>query len=113
MWLVPPQYMCMQHLLGEHAEMHMFAGCLIKKKPLSGYIKNNLFEPKLLLVRHDELAEELLERFYKHQTPLPDYSLDHLPIRERNAYVIRLTSLYNLLNRCPSCKRRYMALAGI
>ena len=30
MWLVPPQLMCDQHLLGEHLEMHMFIGTIRK-----------------------------------------------------------------------------------
>lgn len=30
MWMVPPELMCRQHLLGEHVELHMFVGAINK-----------------------------------------------------------------------------------
>lgn len=28
MWMVDPKIMCRKHLLGEHLELHMLAGCI-------------------------------------------------------------------------------------
>jgi hypothetical protein len=32
MWMVDPRLVCSKHLLGEHVELHMFVGCLLKRK---------------------------------------------------------------------------------
>jgi hypothetical protein len=37
MWMVDPRQMCRQHLLGEHNELHMFAGTMRKGIGLAGY----------------------------------------------------------------------------
>jgi len=72
MWNVDPKYMCRQHLLGEHVEMHMFVGIIIKGTSLEGYIRGGLVEVHNIQKRHDELVVEMLRRGYKHHSPLPD-----------------------------------------
>jgi len=97
MWMVNPAYMCNQHILGEHVECHMFAGCLDKGKPLSGYINKNLFDPSSLTQRHDELAKEMLSRGFRHHSPLSAYSGNPSPINVTK-------SLNDLLKRCDKCR---------
>lgn len=100
MWMVVPKYMCDRHLLGEHVECHMFAGCIDKNKPLSGYIKKNLFDAASLVARHDSLAREMKSRGFRHQSPLNGYKGPSTPIDSES-------SLRDLLGRCPQCRDRF------
>jgi hypothetical protein len=59
MWLVDPKTMCRNHLLGEHVELHMLAGCLEKKKSIKAYIDKGLVDLGLITKRHDELVSEM------------------------------------------------------
>tara|TARA_Y100001938_G_scaffold128710_1_gene182811 strand:- start:44596 stop:44928 length:333 start_codon:yes stop_codon:yes gene_type:complete len=77
MWMVDPEYMCQQHLLGEHVELHMFVGT-IKRSPhpsvtLTGYAKNGLVEVHNINLRHKAIVNEMLKRGLRHQSPLPDF----------------------------------------
>ena len=69
MWMVDPRFMCDRHLLGEHYECHMFAGCIDKKKTLSGYIAKQLFDPASLTSRHNQLVKEMKSRGFSHHSP--------------------------------------------
>jgi hypothetical protein len=116
MWLCDPKIMCQKHLCGEHLEMHMFLDSLKKKKKITGYLNNNLFEPRLLFVRHEFLAVEMLKRKYKHKSPLDErvfeYSYMQLPYEEKNVKIDRQAALKTLLDRCPECRKRYTTLTG-
>jgi hypothetical protein len=72
MWNVKTKTMCRQHLLGEHLEMHMFAGCLNKGINIEGYL-NGLVETDKLVERHRELVKEMRKRGYKHNSPILKY----------------------------------------
>ena len=102
--MINPKMMCKRHLLGEHYECHMFAGCLNKGKSLKGYLNNNLFDPASLTKRHDELVEEMGLRGYAHNSPIADYTGEPNPIDVSR-------SLANLLDRCLDCRRRHDSLA--
>lgn len=115
MWLCDPKIMCQKHLCGEHLEMHMFLGTLKKRKKINGYLKNNLFQPRYLYQRHKELADEMIERGYDHQSPL--YELDCVPIlnltNEQQYWEIdKETALKDLLDRCPVCQKNEEQLNG-
>lgn len=71
MWNVNPKKMCSMHLLGEHTEIHMFVGSIRKGISMKGYIDKGYLEVHNLRKRHDELVKEMLERGYKHYSPLP------------------------------------------
>jgi len=73
MWNVQTSEMCERHLLGEHVEMHMFAGTINKGKSIQGYIDKGLVEIHNIKNRHDELAEEMKKRNMNHNSPLPAY----------------------------------------
>ena len=102
-WMVPPQYMCRKHLLGEHVEHHMFVGSL--HKDLTGYLVNGLLEPYTLTERHDLVAEEMLTRGYNHRSPLPAHTLPAID----PGHIDRNASLQDLLDRCPDCAARYQS----
>ncbi len=104
MWKVDPVIMCDQHLLGEHLEMHMFAGSINKGISIRGYIANDFVEPQNIKSRHDTLVAEMEVRNMNHKSPLeqPDTNEHHIIDEE--------VSLRLLLLRCPVCERRYNKL---
>ena len=76
MWMVLPQYLCRQHLLGQHVECHMILGSMRKGKNLSGY-KNIIF-PKYVYVEHLLVAGEMLRRGYNHRSEIDVGEVDEL-----------------------------------
>lgn len=105
MWMTNPQIMCLHHLLGEHCECHMFLGTLKKRKSMTGYVRNNCFEPLKLKERHDVLAAELIRRGYNHKSPL-DFSLDvlsYLPAEQIEYKIDCESSFQELVRRCNKC----------
>ena len=101
--MINPKIMCRQHLLGEHVELHMFIGSIIRGYNLDGYVKNNCLEYKAMFTRHEALVKEMKRRGYNHKSPLlnpirftyPDYIL--------NSKVDIKQSLKELLRRCDEC----------
>lgn len=98
MWNVDTRKMCRQHLLGEHVEMHMFAGCIAKGINIEGYL-NGLVETGNLAKRHNELAKEMVRRGYKHNSPYP-----RTP-KINAGFVDKCFNLLELGRRCRECKR--------
>jgi hypothetical protein len=107
MWMVDPRIMCRQHLLGEHAEVHMIAANIGLGRSIEGYIRANAIEPKSIRSRHDELVAEMLQRNMKHMSPL-DFSTLNYP----NITVDRDASLQMLIGRCPRCAKRLAVLGN-
>jgi len=103
MWGVNPKILCNRHLLGEHAEMHMFAGCILKKTSLKGYYKNKLVRTDLLKERHDMLADEMISRGMKHNSPMPEIDCSGLKYGEIDVKA----NTAELFRRCPDCRKRY------
>ena len=109
MWLCDPKIMCQKHLCGEHVEMHMFLGTLKKRKKVDGYIKNNLFEPRMLYQRHKDLSDEMINRGYNHKTDIHlNECIVVLDLSEEQQYweIDRKKSLNDLITRCPKCRSR-------
>ena len=52
MWMVAPGKMCRKHLLGEHVEIHMLAGSLLKGRSIGGFLADGLLEPQSMRARH-------------------------------------------------------------
>jgi hypothetical protein len=110
MWMAEPRFMCKKHLLGEHIELHMFAGTLKKQISIVGFIKNNLLEPLSLNQRHRELAMEMLNRGMNHNSQLNldlNESLKYLEDDIINYKIDKEKSLIDLISRCPDCKNKY------
>ena len=98
--MLPPSIMCRKHLLGEHVEMHMLVGTLLKGISVQGYIDNRLVELERIRTRHEELVEEMVARGYNHKSPLPDFP------KVSGGVVDREENLRDLANRCPECRAR-------
>jgi hypothetical protein len=99
MWGVNTKLMCDQHLLGEHLEMHMFAGSYKKGIRLYGYIRNGLVETGNIEKRHNELVEEMIRRGFNHQSPL------HLPRIVSDGKIDIDENLKELAQRCLKCRK--------
>jgi hypothetical protein len=102
MWMVNPRIMCRQHLLGEHAEIHMFIGAISRGKSVKGYLEKGLLEVHNLYSRHEELAEEMKRRGYSHRSNVEE----KWKSAEKLGVIDRKKSLEELVKRCPRCKRR-------
>ena len=101
MWNISPELMCRKHLLGEHAEMHMFLGVLSLGKRLDGYICSGLVEIHNIKRRHDELAQEMIGRGYRHNSPMNESLLF-----AKAGFVDIERSYEELQSRCAECRRR-------
>ena len=82
----------------------MFVGSINKGKDLSGYAKNNLFEPLSIQKRHEALATEMVKLGYNHNSPLPfyvhqwsNYLMDKVNVNK---------SFVELMSRCANCRDR-------
>lgn len=110
MWMCQPEILCRKHLLGEHNELHKLAGSLVKKRSITGYVKNECVEPTSMDERHQELVDEMVTRGYKHQSPFEMPDISYLPLDEQLATVPMSKSLALLLTRCPECHERFRTL---
>lgn len=100
MWKVNPKLMCNKHLLGEHVEMHMFVGSILKGNKIVGFLKKELVEVHNIKSRHTQLANEMEVRGMNHHSKLK-------PFKEWNAGVVDSNkNLLELSKRCPSCRER-------
>ena len=74
-WDINPKYLCRNHLLAEHRELHGLWNILTKHKGKGGYSRHPetlrwVGKKKALYFRHEALVEEFLKRGYRHHTPL-------------------------------------------
>jgi hypothetical protein len=103
MWMIDPKFLCRQHLLGEHGEIHKHRHNFVKHHNMSGRIRQ-IF-PLLMEERHDELVEEMLRRGYNHKSPyeLPDvyYLPEEMLLQEPDIKA----NLEDLSKRCEICAK--------
>lgn len=74
-WDFPPSYLCRQHLLGEHRELHGLWNILTKHSGKGGYSRHPetmrwVGKEHALYLRHEALVEEMLRRNYQHHSPI-------------------------------------------
>jgi hypothetical protein len=101
MWMVNPKYLCRQHLLGEHGEIHKHRHNFVKQHKMGGRLGQ--IEPESMEFRHDELAIEMLKRGYNHKSPYIQPNVSYLP----KMVVNKKDALSDLLARCKQCRIRY------
>ena len=100
MWMVDPTIMCRKHLLGEHVELHMLVRSILAGKSLAGYVAKGLIDTTQIQSRHDALAQEMLARGYRHNSPLV------VPPVEAMGRVDSLANVDELARRCELCASR-------
>ncbi len=85
-------------MLGEHVELHMLVGTLVRKRSVAGFVANKLIEVHSVRSRHAELVVEMTRRGMKHKSPLPSFRAAKLgKVRPR-------ANLRELARRCENCK---------
>jgi len=99
MWGIQPEKLCNRHLLGEHAEMHMFTGCIRKGISINGYIKGGLVEVQKIKPRHDLLAREMQRRGMHHRSPL------FFCTKMRAGKLNLSANKKDLAKRCKACRK--------
>lgn len=100
MWGVNPGLLCNKHLLGEHVEMHMFCGTILKNKSIQGYLDNGLVDPCKISARHEDLVYEMERRGMNHKSPI-QFNSCHL-----SKHQIDIGKSMNELSiRCEECKK--------
>jgi len=102
MWMVDPRCMCRKHLLGEHVEIHMLVGSLVRGKSIKGFLDKGLLAPQEIFNRHAALVEEMVRRGYNHKSDLPEMDLSIYPV----GHVDIEKSYRELYGRCEKCRRR-------
>jgi|TARA_R100000008_G_C3545115_1_gene147095 hypothetical protein len=108
MWMVNPQILCKQHLMGEYREHFAIAGTMRLKRNIFGYIRNNLIEPKSIQQRYDSLRSEMLSRGYNPVKEFISPDISYLPESVQNYKVDVGASLDDLLSRCTECKNNHV-----
>lgn len=101
--MVDPSIMCRQHLLGEHAEMHMFIGAIDRGFSVKGYLEKGLLEVHNLFHRHEQLVREMKRRGYKHNSEIDEKRKQV----ERLGLIDKEKNLKQLINRCSNCRQKY------
>ncbi len=76
-WDIEPKYLCRQHLLGEHRELHGLWNILTKHNGKGGYsnhpeTKRWIGKLKALFNRHEGLVDEMKDRGYNHHSSLDE-----------------------------------------
>lgn len=103
--MIDPKLLCRKHLLGEHGEIHKHRHNFVKKHRIT----NRIFpivqiEPFSMEKRHDDLAIEMVNRGYNHQSPFSQPDISYLPDQEKNVRVDISNSIMDLKKRCPECE---------
>ena len=69
MWMLNPKFLCRQHLLGEHSEIHKFRHNFVKKHKVIRELAKNIMIRDLILECWFNVTEkqkyELFEKFTK------------------------------------------------
>jgi len=73
-WDIPPDRLCRNHLLGQHNEIHGLWTIITQdRKGFARHPETSRWRGKLaaLYHRHEDTADEMLTRGYRHASPLP------------------------------------------
>lgn len=102
MWMVDPEELCDQHLLGEHAELHQEVGQIRagNLETVTGHARKGQVDTAKIQERHDELLDEMRRRGVDHDSPL-DYE-DDLDLGDIDVAANRA----ELRERCDDCRER-------
>lgn len=106
MWMINPELLCDQHLLGAHGEIHKFKHSFEKKHNMIKRITLGQIEPKAMKEEHDRLVLEMEKRGMKHNSPyeLPD--LNYIPQEYLDMKVDADKSIEDLKDRCFKCEEK-------
>ena len=103
MWMIDPNFMCLQHRLGEHGEIHKFLPSFRKAHKVHGrFYPVVQIQFKGFKERHDLLASTLKN----HNSPLVDLPDFESIYPEYYGLKVNLDiSISDLCSRCPDCRK--------
>ena len=102
MWMLPVHFMCQQHRLGEHAEIHKHRHVFEKGQSIQGRVSPIVqIEPLNMRLRHNLLM--LTFKTHKFDYTMPDLSA--YPDSQINVEVDIEYNLNDLYNRCSKCRK--------
>lgn len=112
--MVDPKCLCKDHLLGEHRELHTLEWCLRRGRKLGKHLSLGQVIPRLLEARHEQLVQEILDRGWKHMSPIRE---GLPPIAARlpspcSVSKIAEHSYLDLAERCEKCRSRMDGVAS-
>ena len=114
LWMINPQLLCNQHLLGEHSEIHKHRHIFVKHYSISGRIFPIVqIEPTSMEIRHNELVIEMQKRGFHHNSSYVQPDISYLPIEQQNAKVDLEYNLKDLYNRCEKCRERIYSISNM
>ncbi len=100
MWMVKPELLCRQHLLGEHFEIHKAVGNLRNSgKWTKSLTERGFLEPQNFLSRHNSLVKEMKRRGFAHNSPL---NVSNIHLETGNIDIEK--SVRDLRERCSDCR---------
>lgn len=110
MWMIDPQLLCQQHLLGEHSELHQLAGTIQNHEHADAILDGHTHKETVddidtacIRSRHKELVNEMERRGMTHDSPLPLFSNPCVgEIDEED----RRLNILELQDRCSDCFMR-------
>ena len=106
MWMISPELLCKKHLIGEHGEIHKHRHNFVKRHSISGRILPIVqIEPENMKTRHDELAQEMIRREFKHNSPYEMPDISYLPEKAQKVKVDINISIEDLVERCEECTK--------
>ncbi len=105
MWGVSPALLCNKHMLGEHVEMHMFAGTIKKGISTKGYTETGLVDLSKIRSRHNSIAKEMKRRGMNHKSPM-----DGVANGLKGGWIDEKANLKELKRRCRECGKRQKCL---
>lgn len=113
-WDIPPLFLCRQHLLGEHREVHALWS--IMEKGHGGYSNHpetkRWYEARgALYLRHQAVVAEMRRRGYDHESPICIDGVGNPGEVVQSTLVDSLRSQVEMLcGRCSACKDRLEGL---
>ena len=99
-WDLPPAILCNKHLIAEHSELHgVWNTITLNKKGYANHPETMRWRGKLkaLYVRHEEIVEEIIQRGFKHKSPLPKELATGLEFQDE--YVDSIEEQINILRK--------------
>ncbi|OUJ18441.1 Pyrimidine dimer DNA glycosylase T4 endoV family [Methanonatronarchaeum thermophilum] len=110
--MINPEHMCIQHILGEHRELHALMGSIERTKPgykgferhrnnIKALARDGYIELKSLKTRHEQLVGYLKN----HNSPIEEVpTLEYIPKEVIEAEVNIEKSRKDLIDRPQACR---------
>ena len=112
MWFVDPEYLCKNHLLGEHNEIHKLVGGVLHHPHGLAILNGQAGDGNVDITRarssHDELVVEMERRVYNHDDE-SGWVVCGVTRFFNSSECSRNRNLEDLADRCEECRKRIIS----